>query len=54
MLQGETKLANVQSSAARDDRPYPQRTVLLASDLAEVTPQWLTSVMRNKYPGLVV
>ncbi len=54
MLQGETKLADVQSGPALDDRPYPQRTVPLASDLAEVTPQWLTSVMRNKYPGLVV
>ena len=37
-----------------DDRPYPQRTGSLPRDLEQVTASWLTSVLQNRYPGLIV
>ncbi len=37
-----------------DDRPYPARVDPLPRDLDQVTPEWLTSVMRNRYPGIDV
>jgi hypothetical protein len=36
------------------DRPYPARTGKLARHLDEVTPGWLTSMLENRYPGIVV
>ena len=36
------------------DRPYPTRTDPLPRQLAEVTPQWLTGLLANRYPGIVV
>jgi hypothetical protein len=36
------------------DRPYPARAGKLVRHLQEVTPAWLTSLLRNRYPGLVV
>ncbi|MFA5496155.1 MAG: phosphotransferase [Porticoccaceae bacterium] len=35
-------------------RPYPARTGKLPWSKDEVTPQWLTSVFQNRYPGVVV
>ena len=35
-------------------RPYPARTGKLPWSKDEVTPQWLTSALQNKYPGVVV
>ena len=35
-------------------RPYPARHGRLPRHLHEVTPQWLTSVLRNRYPGIEV
>jgi hypothetical protein len=48
---GENELA---TNKVQDDRPYPERQAPLPRDLIDVTPQWLTSVMRNRYPGLEV
>jgi hypothetical protein len=39
---------------AWNDRPYPARTGRIVRNLDEVTPQWLTSLMRNRYPGIEV
>jgi Phosphotransferase enzyme family len=36
------------------DRPYPTRTAPLPRQLAEVTPPWLTGLLANRYPGIVV
>ncbi|MCU1346366.1 MAG: hypothetical protein JWL70_2632 [Acidimicrobiia bacterium] len=36
------------------DRPYPARRGRLPRHLEEVTPQWLTSILANRYPGVVV
>jgi hypothetical protein len=36
------------------DRPYPAREGKLVRHLQEVTPAWLTSLLQNRYPGLVV
>lgn len=36
------------------DRPYPQRIERLPRHLAEITPQWLSGLLQNKYPGVVV
>jgi hypothetical protein len=36
------------------DRPYPARTAPLPRDLDKVTPAWLTSMLRNRYPGVEV
>jgi hypothetical protein len=38
----------------RDDRPYPQRTAKLPRELDRVDAAWLTGVMVNRYPGLVI
>jgi hypothetical protein len=37
-----------------DDRPYKQRREELPRDLEAVTRQWLTNVLANRTPGLVV
>ena len=42
------------ASATISDNPYQQRTELLPRDLQHVTAAWLTSLMRHRYPGLVV
>lgn len=39
---------------AADDRPYPARTGTLTRNLNDVTPEWLTGLMRNRYPGIVI
>jgi hypothetical protein len=39
---------------APSDRPYPARQGRLPRELEEVTAQWLTSMLANRYPGLVV
>jgi hypothetical protein len=36
------------------DRPYPARQGKLPRHLDAVTPQWLTGVLQNRYPGVVV
>ena len=36
------------------DRPYPSRTGRLPRHLPEVTPQWLTGLLQNRYPGAIV
>ena len=36
------------------DRPYPARIGKLPRHLHEVTPEWLTGLLRYRYPGLVV
>src|ERR1700722_9867956 len=38
----------------KTDRPYPKRKGRIVRDLAEVTPQWLTGMLNNRYPGIVV
>jgi hypothetical protein len=40
--------------ASETDRPYPQRTDRLARNLSDVTPQWMTTLLQNRYPGIVV
>jgi Ecdysteroid kinase-like family len=40
--------------ARETDRPYPQRTDRLARNLSDVTPQWMTTLLQNRYPGIVV
>jgi hypothetical protein len=36
------------------DRPYPGRTERLPRRLADVTPAWLSGLLANRYPGIVV
>jgi Phosphotransferase enzyme family len=36
------------------DRPYPARSEALPRDLAEVTPEWLSGLLANRYPGIEV
>ncbi len=36
------------------DRPYPAREGKLVRHLQEVTPEWLSGLLQNRYPGLVV
>ncbi len=36
------------------DRPYPARTEPLPRHLDDVTPEWLTGLLVNRYPGIVV
>jgi len=36
------------------DRPYPARTDPLPWKLADVTPRWLTGLLRNRYPGIEI
>lgn len=36
------------------DRPYPARTERLPRYLSEVTPEWLTGLLANRYPGIEV
>jgi ecdysteroid kinase len=36
------------------DRPYSTRQGSLPRDLEDVTPQWLTALLANKYPGIAV
>src|SRR5690606_31013078 len=36
------------------DRPYPARKGRLPRQLDEVTPQWLTSLLQHRYPGIAV
>lgn len=36
------------------DRPYPGRTERLPRRLDDVTPEWLTRLLANRYPGIVV
>lgn len=36
------------------DRPYPARLGCLPRNLADVTPQWLTSLLGHRYPGIEV
>ena len=47
-----TPLANGQ--IAKTDRPYPRRIGRLPRHLDEVTPRWLTALLRNRYPDLEV
>jgi hypothetical protein len=47
-------MSSTATAGVGDDRPYPQRQGLLPRDLAAVTPEFLTSVMRNRYPGLEI
>lgn len=35
-------------------RPYPNRTDPLPWKKADITPQWLSSALQNRYPGVVV
>lgn len=42
------------SPDASTDRPYPARQGRLPRHLDEITPQWLTGLLANRYPGLVV
>ena len=42
------------NEVSRTDRPYSARKGRLPRHLDEVTPQWLTSVLQNRYPGIVV
>jgi hypothetical protein len=44
----------IEMDAAETDRPYPQRKGRLPRHLDEVTPEWLTSLLQHKYPGVVV
>ena len=37
-----------------EDRPYLERTDPLPRQLDDVTPAWLTEVLANRYPGIVV
>jgi hypothetical protein len=39
---------------SRTSRPYPARQGKLVRNLNEVTPQWLTGLLRNRYPGIEV
>jgi len=39
---------------ARGDRPYPKRTGSLPRNLNDVTPEWLTGLLQNRYPGVLV
>jgi hypothetical protein len=39
---------------AATDRPYPGRTEKLPKLASEVNAQWLTRLLQNRYPGLVV
>jgi hypothetical protein len=39
---------------AAGDRPYPQRTEKLPARVDEVDAAWLTRLLQNRYPGLVV
>ncbi len=41
-------------NAPASDRPYPTRQGRLPRDLAEVTPAWLTGLLRHRYPGIEV
>jgi len=36
------------------DRPYPARQGRLPRHLHEITPQWLTSLLQHRYPGIEV
>jgi hypothetical protein len=36
------------------DRPYPSRTTRLPRHLHEITPEWLTLMLQNRYPNVVV
>src|SRR5690606_29807099 len=38
----------------RTKRPYPARQGQLPRHLQDVTPQWLTSLLQNRYPGIAV
>ncbi|MGE4337284.1 MAG: phosphotransferase [Pigmentiphaga sp.] len=38
----------------RTKRPYPARQGQLPRHLQDVTPQWLTSLLQNRYPGITV
>jgi hypothetical protein len=40
--------------AGETDRPYPARTGRLPRRLDELGPEWLTGLLANRYPGLVV
>jgi Ecdysteroid kinase-like family len=40
--------------ATETDRPYPQRTDRLARNLSDVTPEWMTAMLANRYSGVVV
>ncbi len=40
--------------AAETDRPYPARTGRLPRHLHVLTPEWLTGLLGNRYPGVVV
>ena len=44
----------MKTADAVTDRPYPARQGQLPRDLETVTPQWLTGLLSNRYPGLVV
>lgn len=41
-------------AAHQEPRPYPQRTEKLPWSKEEITPQRLTSLLQNRYPGVVV
>jgi hypothetical protein len=37
-----------------DDRPYPRRSEKLPERVEQVTADWLTRLLQNRYPGLVI
>jgi hypothetical protein len=48
----ETQMTTADEAAA--ERPYPARTGRLPRNLDEITPAWLTGLLRNRYSGLEV
>jgi hypothetical protein len=46
--------ATIIGDEAKTDRPYPARKGRIVRDLDQVTPQWLTGLLQNRYPGVVV
>jgi len=42
------------NTVAAGDRPYPQRTENLPERVEQVDAAWLTRLLQNRYPGLVV
>lgn len=44
----------LETDETKTTRPYKQRKGRLPRDLDQVTPQWLTGILANRYPGIVV
>src|ERR1700733_4077189 len=47
-------MLNQDKVAAAADRPYPRRTRSLPDHIDSVTTEWLTELLQNRYPGLVI